>query len=125
MSISLRINNTATVLNTDQKELILYNVTSKIRFHGEFSIEGHEDVRAWFLPILRKQYQEFRFVTSVTNGYKLLVTVTLMSLALTLTNFCLITIGCHVTLSPAHDTGFSGHTCFIDDKHSCLVLFYQ
>ena len=54
MTISIRSSNSATVLNTDQIELILYNVTSKIRFHGEFSIEGHEDVQAWFLPIFKK-----------------------------------------------------------------------
>ena len=61
MTISIRSNNSATVLNTDQIEIILYNVTSKIRFHGEFSIEGHEDVQAWFLPILKKTIQRVPF----------------------------------------------------------------
>ena len=56
MSISLRINNSATVLNTDQIELILYNVTSKIRFHGEF-----------FLSKVTKTYVHGSFQFSENN----------------------------------------------------------
>ncbi|XP_056008120.1 uncharacterized protein LOC130051015 [Ostrea edulis] len=34
-----------------------------------------------------------------------------------------ISIGCHVSISPTHTTGFGGSTCFIDDKETQLYSF--